>query len=267
MNTLLFAIWNLSVILESLPISSSGHVRLFVDTITQARGPQVKLLSSHTEHIIHIPNGIMLGYVLIDFILLLNERKFTFHPLLFVFSVMISCFITGIVYLIFESRGTPPFKLSAGFFISGCGLISLYWAPIPTVTSVLPLHAIIIGCAQSFSLLPGISRMVSTMICSQWLGIDPTIGFAFSLACEFALICVALVKAAVTAPYLRIVKELSLAQVIILSCSTLLSYYVLSFSYQGFVYRTIPLLGWYLIGLSVFLITILKSPSIHHDAQ
>ncbi len=241
MNVLSFFLWNLSIILESLPISSSGHLRLIRKLLSEP------LPTSYTEHLQHIPNAIIITLFLVFNCLIAHSCSLLTS--LFIAS-LIANFITGTAYLFFKHL--PQLPLSLGFFISGSVLLSLYYAPYGTLTELSITHALIIGLAQTLSLLPGISRMAMTVSSALWLGIEPKLGFMFSLLCELLLIIVAAVAALYKKDSSSTLWSLTHTQWSILMVSGTLSYGALQVALNGFVTGSIVYCGWYIIALSAY---------------
>lgn len=244
-----FILWNLNIILESLPLSSSGHLRLLARLLARQRRTLLPI-DTATEHLMHIPNGILIGVFLAYFgsgyVFPWSLSKI--YP--YILAILITNGLTGSVYLILKTW-LERFPLAGGFLLSGLTLLSLSFAPTGSLKTISILHALLIGVAQSLALIPGISRMALTTTMGIWLGIDPFLSFIYSLACEFVLICIA-VAAALQKQGTYFLKGLSLMEWCIVTASTLVSYAALTMSGYGFVNGTVIPVGWYLIVVSVY---------------
>ncbi len=240
----IFLLLNFSIILESLPISSSGHLGL----ITQFLGSK-EHISSSTEHLMHIPNALIILALLIRYGFQYVHSFSAFISL--GLAIALANFITSIGYLTIKKR-VAQLPLYSGFLISACALLSLYWAPTGSLTTINISHAMLIGCAQTLALLPGVSRMALSTVTGIWLGIAPEVSFLFSLACELVLIGGAVVIALYNThkESLRLTQK----QMLLIALSTLFSYGALELSRYGFMSNSIALLGWYLIGISLYAI-------------
>ncbi len=204
----------------------------------------------------HIPNAIVLGIFLAlhHQCSLIRLSAPWFGSL--VVSALIANLVTGVAHLLSKKYGVPlsKFSLFVGFFISGTALLSLRYVPSSITTVVTPMHALIIGAAQTLALLPGISRMGLTVSTAIWLGIDPCISFIFSLLCELLLIVVAVSKALIK----HRLGPLSSKQLGLLAISSLVSYKALTIAQYGFTTDHIIYVGWYLVGLSAY--CLIRSP-------
>lgn len=203
----------------------------------------------------HIPTAIILSFILIY-----NHAALGQTPLGYVIAICIADGITAIAYLLLKNRGKQLTSFRWGFFISGIALLSLYFTPYGTAKNITIAQAAIIGVAQALALSPGISRLALTCTTGIWLGIDPLIAVLFSLSAELALILVALSKVAYEVaqnPLLRSEYRafftLSLWQLCILGCSTLLSYGLLWLVISSFIHKTIAIFGFYLLILTLFM--------------
>ncbi len=249
MNDVIFLLWNLNIILESLPVSSSGHIRLLQDIFKLSKDS----LDSHTEHLMHIPNALLISiFLAYQARCTLVTPSFTWLGSL-ILAALIANLITGLAYL-FAKKHTLKLPLFIGFFISGTMLLSLYYMPNGTTTELSIMHALIIGCAQTLALLPGISRMAMTVSAAIWLGIDPSLAFIFSLVCELLLIIVAVGIALLKENPFAKFSGLSSRQLAILLMSSVISYKALEVAQYGFVTDLVVYFGWYLLALSVYCI-------------
>ncbi len=231
-----FLLWNLNLILESLPISSSTHLKMLIKYFKQ----QPKI-DAHTEYLMHIPNALIMS------ILFLEQAAALTSPLSFFIGVCIANIITGLTYLLTKKRAFISAPI--GLLISGFTLLSLYWVPHTTECSISFKHAVIIGCAQTIALLPGISRLAATCTTALWLGINPLTSFLFSIACQVGLIIIATAAALFKNARLYI----SFKQVGILLLSSFISYGALIISMKSFMTGTAVYFGWYLLLLGLII--------------
>ena len=123
METLFFILWNLHIILESLPISSSSHLHLLNSHLARIGRTTPLKISSTTDFLMHIPTALILTATLIRHRSLLMYQPF-FD---WIAAVCIADLITGCAYLIMKKKGNPRLPLSLGFLISACPLLSLYF--------------------------------------------------------------------------------------------------------------------------------------------
>ncbi len=251
MNTLFFFLWNLHIVLESLPISSSSHIHLLNKYLARISKYTPVTISTTLDYLMHIPTALVLKATLIRHYALLSDLSL-FH---WIATVCIADLVTGTTYLVMKKKGKPPLPFSAGFFISACALLSLYFVPYGTIREISFFQAFLIGCVQSLTLFPGISRLALTFVASIYLGIDPLIGALFSLSIELALICVALAKAGYdlfSHTHIRAEStiDFSISRLFWLAISTLISFGLLQLVLSSMVHKTIVLFGWYLLILA-----------------
>lgn len=239
----IFILWNLNVILESLPISSSGHLKLLTHFLFRTTKHAI---DSSTEHLMHIPNGILI----LIFLMYQNTGHLSTLTMVLSFglAIAITNALTGCAYLIIKNT-LEKVPLSLGFLCSGLALLSLSYAPVGTLTTISLYHAFLIGIAQTVALIPGVSRMALTTATGIWLGIDPHLSFFYSLACELILILIA-VGTALQKKGSALVSALSRVELAILAGSSIVSYAALSLSCAAFVTTFVVFIGWYLLAVS-----------------
>ena len=80
----------------------------------------------------------------------------------------------------FESLFSSPKLVSITLMITGIFLVSTIWTKYNAGRKLNLLNTIIIGIAQAFAILPGISRSGSTITAALWMGIDSKKAAEFS---------------------------------------------------------------------------------------
>lgn len=167
-------------IAEFLPVSSSGHLNVF-QTLLSAKAPDTAELNI----VLHF--GTLLAIVCFYWkrilALLTSDRRVI--PMLIVGTIP-AAVIGIIVKTKFEAWLTSPLLAGLMFPITGLMLIALHrmkngddeYAKLKMTTVIL------IGFAQAFALLPGISRSGSTIVAGSFLGLkrDESMTFSFLLA-------------------------------------------------------------------------------------
>jgi undecaprenyl-diphosphatase len=192
-----FYIWMiLQIILESFPISSSGHLVLFERACTALLSAgnivHIGLLRPYIEYILHIPTAIILC------IYFFEQWSFPFKHIRRCFRLIIKIgaytaladMVTVMCYLMREWYAMPHIPLMVGFFITACSLYSLRWCG----TMYSPWtgrKALLLGCAQSIALVPGISRFGITYVVARWTGIAPRRAFQITMLIQFPLLILA----------------------------------------------------------------------------
>lgn len=171
------------IILESLPVSSSGHLVLLQKVM------EWPSLARSFEYMLHGPTIVMLMfYFRATWYALLRHcwrlRKFIVYLIFLTISTDV---ITVIVYGFMQWLGAG-FPLSLGFLITMGMLFSVRWT-LPGRQLMTIKKAWIIGFMQGIAGLPGISRLASTYVAGVWLGLAPHKSFYFSCMIQFPLIC------------------------------------------------------------------------------
>ncbi len=242
MDTFLFWLWNSHLLLESLPISSSGHLILLNDAFSRVLKRAPRVIPSQVMFLMHIPTAFIVS------IFLLVHGLFT-RPDFFQFiaAACVADTVTGSFYLLAKKTGYPHFPLYAGFLCTACFLLVL--PSYGTATSITFSQALIIGCAQSLALLPGISRLAITISVAFWLGCEPLTALLFSLTCELGLLCTAFARAYL-GPHTGLFK-LSRKQYAILALSTLAAYGLLELVRILLLTNRVYIFGWYMLALAI----------------
>lgn len=167
---------SIQVILESLPISSSGHLKLL--------GAE---LSRGCEYLMHGPTIIVLSAYLAPRGLCIIRHLTRTLPLIyhmFWWGFIAEC-ITVVCYVLAQLV-SPIFPLWLGFLLTGAALFSTKYAP-SGGACLSWRHAACIGAVQGFAGIPGISRLASTYSAGVWLGIPARVSFLFSCMIQLPL--------------------------------------------------------------------------------
>ena len=194
----------LHIILESLPISSSGNLALF--------GLSLPTQINYATH----------GATLLIYALFFRKKLLTllFHPIR-CYKNILEAMLFGTLALIptlacyaLIEHTLPAFPLWLGFLITSLALFSANITISPkgilsigakrTILRTQNVSkgawvetgrtAFIIGCALGIALLPGISRLGITYATGRWLGLSWRTSFAFSCMIEAPLLIVASLK-------------------------------------------------------------------------
>ena len=194
-DLLLFAL--VQVLSESLPISSSGHLRVLEVLLSRFVGDiNPFCLTESFEYFLHGFACIVIAYVFSKswFFMLLHpvrSRKILWKIFLLGFVTDVS---TVAWYFLFEKVGTGWFPLWIGFFVTSAVLASLKFCKKRLGSKWNFVNALVIGSVQGLSLLPGISRLASSFAAARWVGIAPRRAIQISLLIQFPLIALGTVK-------------------------------------------------------------------------
>lgn len=196
-SVLLYVLFYTQIILESLPVSSSGHVALLVrywDMLyLQDIGPMPFWI---IDFLLHIPTIAILvlffckqwwnTFLGIPFYRFYYQQKFWVTLLKMAAFVGI---VDGITFLSWSLHIVPSIPLTVGFIVTAIALLSLkYCADGKNVIEWNYKHAVILGIVQTMSLMPGISRFATTYAAGCWFGNKRQDAFALSFLIQFPLL-------------------------------------------------------------------------------
>ncbi len=193
-----FYVWTiLQIILESFPISSSGHLVLFEHICPAGTSLGNSILfyepiRSYIEYILHIPTAIILC------VYFFKQWSFPFKHIdrCFLLILKISAYtaladiITISCYAVRDHYGMFKMPLAVGFAITGCSLYSLRWCSYEGASWTWK-KAIILGFVQSIAFVPGASRFGLTYVTTRWMGIAPRRAFQITMLIQWPLIVLA----------------------------------------------------------------------------
>ena len=190
----------------------------------------------------HIPTAFIVSLFLLVHGLFTRPDFFQF-----IAAACVADTVTGSFYLLAKKTGYPRLPLYAGFLCTACFLLIL--PPYGTATSITFYQALLIGCAQSLALLPGISRLAVTISVTLWLGCEPLTALLFSLTCELGLLCIAFARA-YAGPHTSLFK-LSVRDYAILALSSLAAYGLLELVRILLLTNRMHIFGWYMLALAI----------------
>ena len=144
-----FTLWNIHTIAESLPISSSGHERLLNNLIAWFYQREPILIGSRTDHLMHITTLLIVAVFLIRHAFSFFDAQTFIHIMI---CMAIANSITGLWYIFLKNKKPIGMPVYMGFLITAWMLLSLYFVPSSSKSTLSYLDALIIGIAQSISL-------------------------------------------------------------------------------------------------------------------
>jgi undecaprenyl-diphosphatase len=203
-----FYLWvAVQIVLESLPVSSSGHICLLEKLLDQsALGTSTvfdQTVYKKISYSLHAPTALVLMIFFNRQWLFLLKNLFSCYPhvLHIVSAVVVADVITVMLYCLWQMVPIAcSSMLGFGFAISIGLLASLYWMPKERARRSLYYTAVVVGLAQGCALLPGISRFAATYVMGCWTGLSWRRSFEFSFAIQFPLIAVASLYGIATLP-------------------------------------------------------------------
>ncbi len=191
------------IVLESFPVSSSGHVKLLehfwgnswriTSAVSGADASAVITACSNFYHLLHGITVILVAAFFFKdwFFLLINWRRCWRIIIKTGLLTALADSLTTCFFVAFIVINTSRFPLSVGFFITAFALYSLRWCPEAPRSVWSWRGALFLGCVQGIALLPGISRMGVTYVAARWLALPPYKAFQISLLIEWPLIAAA----------------------------------------------------------------------------
>lgn len=211
------------IIVESLPISSSGHMMLAAALCTYF-GLSIQAMPEFFDHFLHGPTLLVIALyfhkawltplrMLMTVLQAWLHNRFSYTALrdshkrvlaMFVYIaglVIVADGVTACCYLLMHllTKHTDVVSsmpmLTCGFALTGLVLLSCRFFPtrknnVQAARITFPT-ALILGLVQGLALFPGISRFGCTVVAAQWLGISPRRALQFSFLVFFPLITAA----------------------------------------------------------------------------
>ena len=199
-----FYYWSMiQIVLESLPISSSGHLFLLEKILNNTSQAITSYVKIRYIHMLHGPTLLVIAVLFFQqwFRMLRSPMRYK-KPLLALFILgIIADSITCLWYGLFTFIGTQWFPLPIGFFITILILFLSYYVP-RHQPSNLPFRSyrqlinagFLLGNIQGIALLPGISRFAITFVLANYLGWRPQRALELSFALQTPLICAAFIR-------------------------------------------------------------------------
>lgn len=194
----IFAVIFFQIILESFPISSSGHLKLltilnekylfFFPESLQEVGINIELLHLPTIFIIFL-------FFWLDIKQVFNFLFNSFNN--FVKVVLFFCFTTFIpacFYLIKLSKFNFYIPLYINFVITGLVIFYSYYCKEKKIDSWSLKNGIALGVMQGLALLPGISRFAIVFVTARFLGYKNKESFFLTFLIELPLLVAGVLK-------------------------------------------------------------------------
>lgn len=210
MFELVMALAALQLIIESLPISSSGHVQLLQFFLDRCGYYTSEGLSESLDHALHGPTLLILAvyfrapwwslmcatlkscmsYIRARFVftnLSFSQRTLLLIVVRIVGMVVAADCITALGYFLFRDAlhalvGSNVVLLASGFAVTMILLLSSKLCKKNAQSRLISYPiAILLGTVQgSVALFPGISRFACTVMCARWCGVSARRSLQFS---------------------------------------------------------------------------------------
>ena len=182
-------------ITEFLPVSSSAHLVFLSHWISVPKG--MDRLSFFTG--LHFGTLVALLFFFRDDLMqLVKSAVKDKASRMFVFNIMVTTIITGIIALVLEGPAdlftSQPRMVAGVLFAMGLALISSRFLDYREDSSIFELkHAILLGIIQAIAVFPGISRSGSTILALLMMGFSPKDAFKLSFIAGIPIIFLAFV--------------------------------------------------------------------------
>ncbi len=186
------------IIIEMLPISSSGHLTVLELFLKKHASFDIKQYFDKSTlqsfyYFLHGPTLLIIcGFFFAQWWqLLFTPQGIAWH---LVFYVLIADLITFLIYLLFQ-KYKIQFSLGLGFLITTAALFSTAWCSCSKPLELFSFSdAIILGFAQGLALLPGISRLALSTSIACLLGFALPNAFLIAWTIAVPLMAAAFLK-------------------------------------------------------------------------
>jgi undecaprenyl-diphosphatase len=186
----------MQIVLESFPVSSSGHLLLLEFFFRQC------LISSNINdlinssffrimlNLIHLPTALIVAMFFYKkwIIFIRHPYRMRFIITKLMLLSMLTTVITVLFFLFFHTINMGSRFLKIGFFSTACMLFLLRFYTNERKQSLTLWSAIVLGFAQGIALLPGISRFATVFFTSRLLGFSTYRSFLLTWMMEVPLI-------------------------------------------------------------------------------
>lgn len=249
MNVMIAHIF-LQIVLEMLPVSSSGHVILFFSWAYGTQKAQ-QLLIAHDSFnfLLHGVAVVMIGLYFFKqwFAYLINMCKGDRKALFLALFCIIADAITALFYGFFIYCPTHFFPLWLGFLITGLLLLISGLIRSEEKKELSIASAVVLGITQGVALLPGISRFGATFVVGRLLGFSSMQAFEYSFLIAWALMFAATVKGLSDLNFKEeVVQLLSVEIVLSMVIATVISWYCLQQIAKIIEKKQVHYLAWWL---------------------
>jgi undecaprenyl-diphosphatase len=194
------------IVLESLPVSSSGHVHLLEAlfsylgyAMNDYKARWIYSIGDYWAvdtfmHMLHGPTAIIVALFFKNRWMILVRHPMHCRRILVKIILLTGCadLMTSIFFIAFKRYQLIALPLSVGFLITAVLLFSLRWRPHLCLQASLNLKtALMLGIIQGIALLPGISRLAAVFVSASWLGFSSRKAFEITWLIQWPLIFVA----------------------------------------------------------------------------
>lgn len=245
---------------EFIPVSSSGHL-----VITQT------LLLGEADHLfIQALDFGTLAALLIYFspkLVDLFKKVFIEKDYRLARNIILTCIPAGLLGLLLadfiQESSVLLNPLTVSIMLALVGVLMVVVDKLPkkselkTGTDLSPKRALVVGAAQAFALIPGVSRSGSTIIASRIMGLNPRAAAEYSFMVSIPIM-LGLVGKLLLKPSDRAYMAANLDMIIVANIAAFLAAILaIHFLLQYLSKHGLALFGWYRIALAAVVITVL----------
>jgi undecaprenyl-diphosphatase len=245
---------------EFIPVSSSGHL-----VITQT------LLLGEADHLFiqALDFGTLAALVLYFMPRLIDLFKKVFfeHDFRLARNIVITCIPAGLLGLaladFIQNSSVLLNPLTVAIMLALVGVLMIVVDALPkkspreSGTDLSPRRALIIGCAQAFALIPGVSRSGSTIIASRIMGLSPKAAAEYSFMVSIPIM-VGLIGKLLLKPSDRAYMAANLDVIIIANVAAFVAAILaIHFLLKYLSNHGLALFGWYRLALASVVVAVL----------
>lgn len=250
----------IQIVLESLPVSSSGHVSL-LEHYFEKKGYLISLYPSFFipmpntvfDYFTHGPTVFIITLFFFHrwFFLLKHLRKTFFIFIKGIKLIVVADSVTIIFFLLFNVIGKAWLPLCLGFFISGCALFSLYCCPKDVFGVWSWRKAVVLGAVQGIAFLPGISRFALTYVTARWLSLSWKKAFEISLLIQWPLITIGFLHSVyILFNHHLLFQLLNIHSLLVMLGASIIAFFALCFVWYAAKAKKVWLFSFYLFFIS-----------------
>lgn len=250
----------MQIVLESFPVSSSGHLNLLEKIAAQkfsvdVLGMNVQFDQFSTEQFqtfYKLLHGVTLVIIALFFCtrwmaLLKAARRKPQILIKWCLLTLAADIVTTLLFLVWHVLPVN-FPLVLGFSITACALFSLYFCSSEKRSAWTLRSALMLGFVQGVALLPGISRLGSTYVAARWLKLPAHKALEISFLIEWPLIFAAFILTLITGFHSSNVQQfLNPTMGIIILGAGIFAYFGLSFVSWCAAKNRMQWFGYYMI--------------------
>lgn len=178
---------------EFIPVSSSGHLEIVQGIINQSRAADFHLFLEFINF------GTLLALLIFyrKKILEILKQIFKEHDFRLTINIILTSIPAGLIGLLLsnfiEENGFFSSLYTISIAMATVGLLMIFIDKLPTRKKIKkeeeidPSRALTIGLAQTFALIPGVSRSGSTIIAGRLSGLDSKLAASYSFLASIPL--------------------------------------------------------------------------------